>query len=280
MTDHNNRPSYGNDQPGYGNDQPGYGQGPYGAAPQGQGQPQGRPDYGPTGQGPYGQGPQGDYGSGYAQGQGYGTQGAYGQGPQGGYGQGPQGGWDQQSGSRYGTLPYEAYGQQRLEEPPKYRHLLLATLVSLGLYVVSAVPGFMMFGNTDDIRAAIDEQMAAQGQTMTAEETRAVEQMMQFMTGAGVVMTVLFTLIFVGLYLLVYFGLRKRRNWARITGIVFAILSVVVTVPGLLLTPLMGGSGMFFILVSVLSLAVNIWWLVLAFNGRIARYLQQRSLMG
>ena len=98
--------------------------------------------------------------------------------------------------------------------------------------------------------------------------------------GAGVVMTVLFTLIFVGLYLLVYFGLRKRRNWARITGIVFAILSVVVTLPGLLLTPLMGGSGMFFILVSVLSVAVNIWWLVLAFNRPISRYLQQRSLMG
>lgn len=246
MTDQNDRPSYRQDPQDHG-------RGPYGAVPQGQGHghAQGRPDYGPTGQGPYGQG--------------YGPS---------------QGGWDQQAGSRYGTLPYEAYGQQRLEEPPKYRHLLMATLISLGVFLVSAIPGFMMFGNTDEFRAVMEEQMAAQGQTLAGEEAQAFDQMLTFFTGAGMVMMALFTLLFAGLYLLVYFGLRKRRNWARVTGIVFAILSVVATLPGLLLAPLMGGAGMFSLVLSLLSIAVNVWWLVLAFNGRISRYLQQRTLVG
>lgn len=197
------------------------------------------------------------------------------------YGQDPQGGWDQpQPGSRYGTLPYEAYGQQRLQEPQKYRPLLLATLISLGLYLLSAIPGFLMFGNATDFRTMMEEQMAAEGQTMTAEESQAVEQVLNFITGAGLAMMAFFTLIFAGLYLLVYFGLRKRRNWARVTGIVFAILSLVTTLPSLLLLPFMGGAGMFSLVLSLLSVAVNIWWLVLAFNGQTSRYLQQRALMG
>lgn len=258
MTDQNDRPSYGQDSR----------------------QSQNRPDYGPAGQGPYGQG------QGYGREQGsYGQEhGHYGQGqsyPQGPYGEGPQGGWDQQAGSRYGTLPYEAYGQQRLQEPPKYRHLLLATLISLGLYLLSAIPGFLMFGNAADFRTMMEEQMAAEGQTMTAEEAQAVEQVLNFVTGAGLAMMAFFTLIFAGLYLLVYFGLRKRRNWARVTGIVFAILSLVTTLPSLLFLPFMGGgTGLFTGLLSVLFVAVNIWWLVLAFNGQISRYLQQRALMG
>ena len=230
------------------NHRPSYGQDPQAG--------QGRPDYGPAGQGPYGQGPQGGYGQ-------------------------PQGGWDQSAGPRYGTQPYAAYAQpQEATEPPKYRQLLLATLVSLGIYLLSAVPGFLMFGDSGEFRRAMDEQMAAQEQSMTAEEARSVEQIMDFMTGAGMAMMALFTLVIVGLYLLVYFGLRKRKNWARVTGIVFAILSVVLTLPGLLLMPFMGGAGMFSLVLSLLSVAVNIWWLVLAFNGRISRYLQQRALMG
>lgn len=291
MTEQNDRPSYGQDPQGQGpygvppQGQDRQGQGPYGAEPRGeqgrQDRPD-RPDYGPTGQGPYGQGygrqPQGAYGE---QPQGYGQppQG-YGQAPQSAYGQAPQGGWDQQAGSRYGTLPYEAYGQQRLEEPPKYRHLLLATLISLGLWVLSTIPGFMTIGDADGFRAMLDEQMAAQGQTMTGEEAEALDQLVDIMAGAGIAMLAIFTLIGVGLYLLVYFGLRKRRNWARVTGIVFAILSLVFTLPGMLMLPFMGSGGLLTGLFTVLSLAVNIWWLVLAFNGRISRYLQQRSLMG
>ncbi|XNZ00493.1 hypothetical protein ACL90Y_00260 [Micrococcus luteus] len=272
MSTNDDRPSYGQDpQAGQGRPWQGqneqYGQGGHGAqrlGPYGQGQgqggygaaPQGRPDYGPAGQGPYGQGPQGGYG-------------------------GPQGGWDQSAGPRYGTQPYAAYAQpQEATEPPKYRQLLLATLVSLGIYLLSSVPGFLMLGDSGEFRRAIDEQMAAQGQSMTAEEAQTFEQIMDVAAKAGVAMLVLFTLVMVGLYLLVYVGLRRRRNWARVTGIVFAILSLVFTLPGLLLMPFMGGTGMISLVLSLLSVAVDVWWLVLAFNGRISRYLQQRALMG
>lgn len=266
MTEQNDRPSYGQD-------------------PQDGGR-QGRPDYGPTGQGPYGQGygqpPQGAYGQAPQGAPGQGQPG-YGPDPQGAYGQAPQGygpgGWGQQAGPRYGTMPYEAYGQQRLEEPPKYRQLLLATLISLGLWVVSAIPGFMTIGGTDDLRASIEEQMATQNREMSAEEAEAFGQVMDVMAGAGIAMVALFTLIGVGLYVLVYVGLRNRKNWARVTGIVFAILALVFSVPGLLALPFMGG-GLITGLLTVASVGVDIWWLVLAFNGRISRYLQQRSLMG
>jgi len=249
MPEQNDRPSYGQDPEG---------RGPYGVPPQGQDR-QGRPDYGPPGQGAYGRGP------------GH-PQNADGQPPQGAYGQ-------PQPGARYGTSPYEAYGMQRLEEPPKYRTLLTATLASLAVYVVSAVPGFLMFGDAAGFRSMIDESIAEQGQQLSADELESIDQVLGMVTGMGMAFMAFWMVVVVGLYLLVYFGLRGRRNWARVTGIVFAILALVFTLPSLFALPFMGGAGMFSAVVSLVSVAVDIWWLVLAFNGQISRYLEQRALM-
>ena len=256
QADRNDRPSYGEQEhPRYGEDPRGgqaQSQGAYGVTPQGgQGYPPqgGHAPQGGWNQGPYGTGPQ-DYGQGYPQ-----------------------------PGSRYGTMPYEAYGQQRLEEPPKYRTLLTATLVSLALFVVSSLPGFLMVGDAAGFRSMIDESIAQQGQQLSPDELQAIDQVMSMLTGMGIALMAFGTLVGVGLYLLVYFGLRGRKNWARITGIVFAVLALVFTLPSLLALPFLGGSGLLSAVVSVLFVGVNIWWLVLAFNGPISRYLQQRSLM-
>ncbi|OFR90750.1 hypothetical protein HMPREF2863_05810 [Micrococcus sp. HMSC067E09] len=273
MPEQNDRPSYGQDPEG---------RGPYGVPPQGQDR-QSRPDYGPTGQGAYGMGPgrpQNAHGRPPQGGYGQPPHGGYGQPPHGGYGQPPQG-WPQQPppGDRYGTTPYEAYGMQRLEEPPKYRALLTATLVSLAVYVVSAVPGFLMLGDAAGFRSMIDESIAEQGRQLSADQLESIDQVLGIVTGMGMAFMAFWMLVVVGLYLLVYVGLRGRRNWARVTGIVFAILALVFTLPSLFALPFMGGAGMFSAVVSLVSVAVDIWWLVLAFNGQISRYLEQRALM-
>lgn len=175
---------------------------------------------------------------------------------------------EQQPGGKFGTASYNpnAYGGP-IEEPDKYRKLKLFTLISLGLYVISQAVGLILVASEGYRQQMIDDTIAQQealGMPMTAEEAEGV-------IGLITTVTLVFALIGAAIYLLVYFGLRANKNWARITGIVFAIIGTVFTAGSLLF----GNLDVFTLILTLLWIVANIYWLVLAFSGDNARYLQQ-----
>ena len=182
-------------------------------------------------------------------------------------------------GARFGTPAYGADAQYGapVAEPAKFRTLLKLTLLSAVLYLLSSIPSFFT-GTEGQTRAQLEQA------GMSPEE---IEQTLQLTGVASVIGVVATLLVGLGLYALVYFGLKAVKNWARILGIVLAILSVVGSVLGVLAAGLLAGLGMDLgldlssplgILGAVLSLAalvVNILWLVNAFNKDVAAYTQQ-----
>lgn len=183
----------------------------------------------------------------------------------------PEGG--PQQGPRFGTQPYDpsAVGGP-MAEPPKYARLKQYTLLSLAIFVVSVLVSLIPVF-TGDLRESAIEQYEAMG--MSQEEMQAG---LDIVVPATLATTGLLLVVGVALYLLVYFGLKGRKNWARILGIVFAILGVV----GMLIS---SGGGLtdptaMNIIGSVLTLAgavVGILWLLTAFSAEVRTYLSEGS---
>lgn len=181
----------------------------------------------------------------------------------------PEGG--PQQGPRYGTDPYDpsAMGGP-MPEPPKFARLKQLTLISLALYVVSLVLGLIP-AFTGGMRDQLVEQYRGMG--MSDQEIRTV---VDGAVTASIATSVVIAIIGIGLYLLVYFGLAKRKNWARIVGVIFAILGAL----GMLFS---AGSGLLMptavtivaALVSLAGAVVAIIWLITAFNGQVKQYLTQ-----
>lgn len=187
--------------------------------------------------------------------------GGYGGNPSGGYG-GPPGGYGEAA-SKYGTDPYApgSYGGP-VAEPKKYSLLKTLTLVSLAIYVLSSLPG--LFLSDDATRQEMITGMEQQGMT-AAEAAEAADLFGGLLTGFIWVSL----LVGIGLYLLVFFGLKKNKNWARITGIVFAILGIVFTMVGVI-----GADPLTLVLV-LAHVGVAAYWLVLAFSTEVKSYLAQ-----
>lgn len=180
------------------------------------------------------------------------------------------------AGSRYGTQPYAApgYGAQPgspygvVPEPAAFPALLTLTLTSLALYVLSSLPA--LFGGEESIERMRD---SLRQSGLTPEQ---VEEIAPVVGASVTVGTIIVLLIGVALYALVYFNLRGAKNWARILGIVVAILGTLSAVGGIFSFVTFPGIGG--VLASVLSLAlviVNILWLVKAFNPQVAAYTRQ-----
>lgn len=174
-----------------------------------------------------------------------------------------------QNPSKYGTEAYDphAFGGP-VEEPDKFRKLKLFTLVSLGIYAINQVIGFVLMNSTgyrNEMIEDIEQQMSAAGQTMDRSQ---VESYIDAVAGVSLI----FAVIGLGIYLLVYFGLRAAKNWARIVGIVFAILGAVFGIGGFVFG---GPTDLVTVVVTLLWIGVNVYWLVLAFSPVVADYLKQ-----
>lgn len=205
---------------------------------------------------PYGEQP-GGYPSGQPGGQGYPG------GQPGGY---PDG----QPSSKYGTDPYApgTYGGP-MAEPKKFSLLKTFTLVSLAAYVLSSLPSFFVSG--DQVR---------QDMIATYEQSGMSSQEAADMSEMGMALNTGFTwvtlIIAVGLYLLVYFGLKKNKNWARVTGIVFGLVGAVFSLLGIAFGSLLGmGVDALGIVLTLLYVAVTVYWLMLAFSTDVKTYLKQ-----
>ncbi|MEW1980959.1 hypothetical protein AB0333_08525 [Citricoccus sp. NPDC079358] len=182
-----------------------------------------------------------------------------------------------QQGSKYGTGTYNP-GEvgQPVAEPKSWGRLKMLTLASLAIYVISSIVSFLTFGN----EAILEEQLDAQVETMGMSREQ-LEQGMEMGMVIAMVMAVAALVIAVVVYLLVYFGLRKGKNWARILGTVFAALGTLFTLYGLTSIGTMmsaaPGLGIVTLVITVVFLLVNIWWLVTAFSKDSNAYLRARA---
>lgn len=183
----------------------------------------------------------------------------------------------EQQGSKYGTAAYDsgAFGQE-VSEPKKFGLLKNLTLASLAIYVISSIIGFITSGNQDIMDATLDQQSEQLG--IPREQ---LEEGMEIGTAIAMGTTVVTLVIAAAVYLLVYFGLRKSKNWARILGTVFAAIGTLFTLWGLtglgVMMSVAAGLGIASIVVTVAFLVVNIWWLVTAFSKDVNAYLRARA---
>ncbi|RLY94175.1 hypothetical protein EAE32_02855 [Kocuria tytonicola] len=200
----------------------------------------------------------------------------YGQGavngaPQGGPNGQPYGQQYGQAGGKYGTAEYNP-GQYTglMERPSTVDRLLKLTLISLGISVVSTILSIIGI-----LTADTDALLREQGGSAASQAGGAdVAQMVGTM---GTVAGIIGLIISVGLYLLVYFGLKKGQNWARILGTVFAAIAILSGIYGLFdgttgIAPWIYIAG---IVLGVVKIIVDILWIVTAFKAPTTAWFNQ-----
>ena len=232
------QPRYGQNLPQYGQNapqQPGSDQPPYG---------QNAPQYGQYGQNPpqYGQQPYG--------------QGQQGQSPYGQqYGQQPYG-YQNAVPGQYG---YPGGQPQNAAKPTAPREVVIAFWLIIAAAVLTAIEMLTELADLDGTMAtvlndpSVREALGEQGGQFSDAE------LAEMMSGTAGVFIVITAVIAVGLYLMVAFGVKAGKNWARITGAVFAALSLF---------------GLFNIWFGTLSVLLGIAAIVLLFLPESNRFFQ------
>ncbi|WP_336712078.1 hypothetical protein [Arthrobacter sp. USHLN218] len=208
--DGQSQPQYGQNAPQYGQSAPRYGQNPpqYG---------QNAPQYGQQ-PGPYGQSaPQ--YGQNPPQ---------YGQAPQQ-YGQQP-GPYSYQS-AQPGQYSYPSSQPQAGAVPTRPKEVVIAFWLIIAAAVLTAISIITSLATMDTLLAGMADDPAVRDALAQTGGEISEQQFMDMMSGTAGVVLVIAGLIAVGLYLMVAFGVKAGKNWARITGTVFAALSLVGLVP-------------------------------------------------
>ncbi|KAA9394276.1 hypothetical protein FCK90_07280 [Kocuria coralli] len=185
------------------------------------------------------------------------------------YPQNPQGG------NKYGTAGYDPNQNFELTKPPQVDRLFQLTMASFVLYLISSVVGIVALFS-DSTREVIREELESQGVASGAELDQFVNA---GLIGGAVVMVIPLVIAIAG-YALVLLGIKKRWGWSRILGIVLAILGTLFTAYGLRPTPEVTAAGGMYavnLILGLLFIAVNVYWLVLAFNGKVAAWLGRRG---
>ncbi|MEX5235104.1 hypothetical protein [Kocuria arenosa] len=111
---------------------------------------------------------------------------------------------------------------------------------------------------------------------MPAEDAGQVGTMVEQMRGVSIASGVIGLVVLVGLYAMEYVFLRKGANWARILGIVLAILSAVGFLGNLFGIWLYGPGAIVLIAMGVAFIAVNIAWLVTASRAPLRAWFSQQ----
>lgn len=174
-----------------------------------------------------------------------------------------------QQGGKYGTAEYNPNQYTGMAERPKaFSTLLTLTLASLAVYVLNGIVGLLASSSVDYVAYY----------KSTGMSTEQAEQAAQMAGGVGPIGMIVGLIIGIALYLLVYSGLKKVKNWARILGIIFAILSVVTSVVGMFGTGVYGSWGTAILILAVITLVVDALWLVNAFKAPVVQYFKQNKV--
>lgn len=162
-----------------------------------------------------------------------------------------------------------------VEEPPRFARL---KAVTIGILVVDLVSWVMdivarMTGAMNDALLSTVNSVPGSESFSDAEKQRIVES-----SGGLSIPQAAFQLILtLGVFALVYLGLRAHKNWARIVGIVLAFVaiggSLFANVAAIALNVQMGAIGIVSMLLTVVALALLVYWLVLAFSREVRLFL-------
>lgn len=177
-------------------------------------------------------------------------------------------------GGKYGTAEYNPDQYTGMvERPSLLDRLLKLTLLSAGLYLLNGVLGAVSNSATDLEKSYRDLGMSTEQAADAASRAAG--------TG-GIVGSIVALIIGLALYYLVYRGLKKGKNWARILGTVFAALSILGTLfslAGSLLFPslMFSGWGIVLTVLSVVGLVVDILWIVTAYKAPNNAYFAQNN---
>jgi hypothetical protein len=161
-----------------------------------------------------------------------------------------------QYGSGYGG------GPQGGPPPPPVRRLLTLTLVSAALYLLSGVVSAVVTATMDV--GGMYERMG-----LPADQAAQADSMAGQMGGITALTTVITLAVGLGIYALVYVFLRKGANWARILGIVLAVLSAVNQLFGFFGAWLFGSWGIVLVALGLAVVVVNVLWVVTAFKAPV-----------
>lgn len=180
-----------------------------------------------------------------------------------------------QPGSKYGTAPYDpnAFGGP-VQEPKEYGLLMKLLYGVFGIYLINQLLGLLAtFDDSfvDAVREEYETNPALAGYTDAQ-----IDEMMDMVLPMAIGMTIFFMVVGVGLFLLVIMGLRRKKDWARVTGIVFAIIGAVFSILGALyqMTGMMATmAGMLSMVLMLAYIGLTIAWLVMAFNRNVRDYL-------
>lgn len=185
-------------------------------------------------------------------------------------------GQQNQPGSRYGTAAYDPGRSFDEGRPAKVATLRTVTLVSLALWTLSNILSVLLLldpSYQDTLRQSYLDAGLSQEQA---------EQAVSMGGAIGLVFSLVIFVITLVVYILVLVGIPKGRNWARILGIVFAILGIVWVgfgaVGSLSTLGSVGAVGIGAFVLSLLFIVANFYWLVLAFNRPVAQWFSARSL--
>ena len=153
-------------------------------------------------------------------------------------------------------------GQQRgaVPAPRQLQRLLGLTVASGALYAALGVLVTIIYATTDF--AAMYQRMG-----MPAEDAGQIGTMVEQMRGISIASGAIAVVVLLGLYATAYVFLRKGANWARITGIVLAILSSLGFLGNVFGFWLYGQWAIVLIGLGIAFIVVNIAWLVTAFGA-------------
>ncbi|TDL42449.1 hypothetical protein [Kocuria rosea] len=156
----------------------------------------------------------------------------------------------------------DGHGQQHdpAPAPPQLTRLLGLTVASGALYAALGVVVTIIYSTMDF--ATMYQRMG-----VPAEDAGQIGTMVEQMRGISMASGVIGLVVLVGLYVMEYVFLSKGANWARILGIVLAILSAVGFLGNLFGFWLYGQWAIVLITIGIAFIAVNIAWLVTAFRA-------------
>ena len=178
-----------------------------------------------------------------------------------GFGQGatpPGSGW---SWSQALTPP--PGGRADLTAPPEVIRATQLMFLRVAIGLISAI---ITFASGDAIKTSIRDR----DPSLTTDQVNSAY-------AVGVAVAIVFGVIFAALYILLAIQVRKGKNWARILGTVFAALSILSYLFGMLGALMYGGLGIVLIVIALIALIVDIQWIVNAFKAPNSAYFAQNS---
>lgn len=163
---------------------------------------------------------------------------------------------------KFGTTGYDTPQNYGMNKPAEIRRLFIMTVVSFVLYLVPL--SFILIVLL--IPSAHEGVIVGLGLEGGSEAD--VDSIISF-----IFFTVAFVFFAVVVsYLLVLVGIKKRWGWSRVFGIVMAFFGIFYLLYNMLSAPSLLG-----IVLALLFIGVNAYWLVLAFNPKVVAWMSKKS---